>query len=157
MTAQHSHISQIFFHIAAFTEQLITEQAVHRKYCRTFREFLADGLYGIPCNRPVITQLQQYQNVRIVYLPETCQCIARNLFNGNDADVVAVDFAKRILECPCQNLLVRYFQNALIYLFCGSAVQGTDDVFFSVRIGRNETIIFIRMVYVFFVCLNAPS
>ena len=43
-----------------------------------------------------------------------------------ERDIQAVGGSEHDTVCS-QDILVCYFQNALIYLFCGSAVQGTDD------------------------------
>ena len=67
MAAKRRHILQIFIHVALLAEQLVTEQAVDGKYSRTMREICANLLDRLFCDFPVVAQLQQGQDIRVVY------------------------------------------------------------------------------------------
>ena len=134
MVSKLRHFLQICLHITALAEQLVTEQAVYCKDSRTTREITADILNRAAHNSLIVRQFQHNQDIRIIYLTETRKRVALNLFYRNNAGVVTVDFSKRILECLCQNLFVRYVQNAFVDLLGRLAVQRSDYIIFFVRV-----------------------
>ena len=132
----------------------VTEQAVDREHGGPSWKFLADLADGLPGNGLVIPQLQHNQHIRVIDLAEAGQGIAVNLLDGNDADILSVQFPKGVLEGLGQNLLVRHVKDFLVDLLGRLAVETSENVIGLVCIGSDEAVISKLVVDVFFVGLH---
>ena len=141
MAAQRRHFPQICLHIVLLGKQLIAEQAVDGEDGRAAGEVLADLLDGVPGNGLVIAQLQKYEHVGVVNLPEAGQGVAADLFDGDDTGVVPVNLAEGVLEGPGQDLFVGHVEDVLVDLLGGLAVQRAKYVFSPVRAGGDEAVV----------------
>lgn len=119
MVSKRAHVHQVLFHVVIIGEEQIPEQTVYGEHSRNSLEIIFDRLYGVTHNLSVVAKFQKNQYIGVVYLPETRQRIAADLFNGDDACVVSVDFSEWILESLGGNLLLRHMENILVDLFGG--------------------------------------
>ena len=97
------HFYQVIVQIMLIFKEEIAEQAVYGKNSLDIREIFLYFLQGIRDDLVIISNLHQCQNVKIVYLFVTFQCVVFDVLDRNQICFTAVDTSKWIFKCLGSN------------------------------------------------------